>query len=103
MEFQNWENISWNKPSQIISKKKPTITKNKLNNFDEIQKIKKVSPKISQQIIQGRNYKKYTRKQLAKLCNLQENIITSYENSTAILNSNILNKIQNILGIIIKK
>jgi len=104
MDCQDWKNIGWNKP-KLINKNKKNLTKKEkeLNNFDDIQQITKVSSKISQQIIQGRTAKKITRKQLAQLCNFQENIITSYETGTAVLNNNILNKIQNKLGIIIKK
>ena len=111
MDCQDWKNIGWNKPKSSnnnnktnnTTKIKLTKKEKELNNFDDIQQITKVSSKISQQIIQGRSAKKLTRKQLAQLCNLQENIITSYETGTAVLNINILNKIKKNLGILIKK
>ena len=106
MDCQDWKHIGWNKPKSIINNnnyKKVSKKEKELNNFDDIQKITKVSPKIGQQIIQGRSAKKITRKQLAQLCNLQENVIASYETGTAVLNINILNKIKNNLGILIKK
>lgn len=106
MDCQDWKNIGWNKPKTInnkINSKKISKKEKELNNFEDIQQITKVSPNISQQIIQGRTAKKITRKQLAQICNLQENIIASYETGTAVLNNNILNKIKNKLGILIKK
>lgn len=107
MYSQDWKNVTWNKPKSINNNnnnyKKVSKKEKELNNFDDIQQITTVSSKISQQIIQGRATKKITRKQLAQLCHLQENIITSYETGTAVLNNNILNKIQNKLDILIKK
>jgi len=62
-------------------------------------KIKYVPPNISQIIINGRNAKNLTRKQLALGLNFKEDVIADIENGKAIYNGNIIARIKKYLGV----
>jgi ribosome-binding protein aMBF1 (putative translation factor) len=85
-----------------ISKEKDKITlgKNKVfSNETEDVKIKYVPSNISQLIINGRNSKNLTRKQLAMNLNFKEDVIADIENGKAIYNGNIIARIKIYLGV----
>lgn len=53
---------------------------------------------LSQEIIKARTAKSLTQKQLAQMINVQQSVITSYENGKAIPDHQILQKIAQALG-----
>lgn len=65
---------------------------------DDPTKPKTVSKDLAKQIIQARNAKKMTQKQLAQRINEEVSVITKYENGKAIVNHSILQKIRKALG-----
>lgn len=126
--YQDWNVFSWNKTgekkknesdNQYINRIKKTdsslvstINKNSGNKQTEVDNLKlrkieaeeetfiipKVSLSMGKKIAQLRCEKKMTQKDLAfKLC-LNVKIIQDYENSKAIPNSNIINKLEKVLG-----
>lgn len=126
--YQDWNVVSWNKTgekkknesdNQYINRIKKTdsslvstINKNSGNKQTEVDNLKlrkieaeeetfiipKVSLSMGKKIAQLRCEKKMTQKDLAfKLC-LNVKIIQDYENSKAIPNSNIINKLEKVLG-----
>lgn len=62
-------------------------------------KIKYVPSNVSQSIINGRNAKNLTRKQLAINLNFKEELISDIENGKAIYNGNIITRIKKYLDI----
>lgn len=126
--FQDWTEVSWNKTGQkkknennnefinrlkrnnpnIISSvnknvnnKQTTIEQSKLRKIEKEEDtfvIPKVSLSIGKKIAQLRCEKKMTQKELALQLSLSVKIIQDYENCKAIVNSNILNKMEKILG-----
>ena len=64
--------------------------------------VPKVSHDLKMQIQQARVAKKMTQQELATACNLQVAIIKSYENGTALPNSQQLTTISKILGVNLK-
>jgi putative transcription factor len=126
--YQDWNVVTWNKTgekkknesdNQYINRIKKTnsslvstINKNSGNKQTEVDNLKlrkieaeeetfiipKVSLSMGKKIAQLRCEKKMTQKDLAfKLC-LNVKIIQDYENSKAIPNSNIINKLEKVLG-----
>lgn len=71
----------------------------KLDENDEVLKIKYVSKDISQLVINGRIAKKLTRKDLANKLNLKEDIITNIETGKAIHDGDQIARIKRILGL----
>lgn len=69
----------------------------------DIVKPLMVSKEIGRQITDVRVAKKLNRKQLASACSLPETVIASFENATAVWDSNTAQKIGRALGIMIKK
>jgi ribosome-binding protein aMBF1 (putative translation factor) len=112
MQHQDWEQVILknnntlpkNIPKKIVKKEelpKSNINSSvKLNENDEVTKIKYVTKDISQLIINGRIAKKLTRKDLANKLNLKEDIITSIETGKAIYDGNQIAKIKKILNLI---
>jgi ribosome-binding protein aMBF1 (putative translation factor) len=124
MDGQDWTTVTFKKrPSTLAQQKaqgvvhtvrkdtpdnatgsKPTVSAAILKaDPGDIVKPLMVSKEIGRQITDVRVAKKLTRKQLASACSLQESIIASFENATAVWDSNIAQKIGRALGIIIKK
>jgi hypothetical protein len=116
-EYQDWTTVVIRRPKKkieediyakvkfetlSISKEKDKITlgKNKVfSNETEDIKIKYVPPNVSQLIINGRNAKNLTRKQLALGLNFKEDVIADIENGKAIYNGNIIARIKKYLGV----
>ena len=71
----------------------------KLDEVTDAAKHKNVGKDMGQKIIKARCEKKMTQKQLALKINKPVQIITTYENGTAILDNKILSSIKRILGI----
>ena len=72
-----------------------SLSKTDLDTF----KNKKIDAGFSKKIIQGRNSKKLTQKQLAQIINVKPAVINEYESGKAMPNSAILNKLKRTLGI----
>jgi ribosome-binding protein aMBF1 (putative translation factor) len=66
------------------------------------QKINRVSRSVAQQIVQARQAKGWTRKQLAQKINVKEQVLATYENGSAIPNNQILAKLRQKLGVPLK-
>ena len=126
--FQDWNNLSWNKTGekkkdeskeQYLNRIKKTnghlvstvikgihnkqsIVDNKklqkIENEEETFIIPKVSLSMGKKIAQLRCEKKITQKELALQLSLNIKIIQDYENSKAIPNSIIINKLEKVLG-----
>ena len=71
----------------------------KLDEATDAGKHKTVGKETGQKIIKARCEKNLTQKQLAQKINKPVQIITTYENGTAILDNKILSSIKRILGI----
>ena len=69
----------------------------KLENSEELVH-KKVSFDMKRKIQRARMEKKMTQKQLAQLLQVKPQIVNNYETGKAIPDSNLINKMQRILG-----
>jgi ribosome-binding protein aMBF1 (putative translation factor) len=112
MQHQDWKTVVLkninavpkNVPKNIVKKEdmpksnvNPSV---KLDENDEVLKIKYVSKDISQLITNGRIAKKLTRKDLANKLNLKEDVITGIETGKAIYDGNQIAKIKKFLGLV---
>ena len=102
MEHQDWKILYVKKPNKNnknnnSSKKGPSNSLDKTN-IDSF-KNKKISSDISKKILQNRNSKNLTQKQLAQLINVKPSVINDYESGKAIPNPSILNKLKKIIDI----
>ncbi len=88
-----------------IEEKKSDAEKSRLaksfaiENETEIFQTAHIPQALCQEIIQARNAKKLTQKQLANMMNIQQSVIASYENGKAIPDNQILQKIAKTLGV----
>ena len=71
----------------------------KIDLATDVEKIQKVSQKVSKAIIDGRTVKKMNRKQLASAIQENVKIVEEYETGKAIPNIKIINKLQRALGV----
>ena len=71
----------------------------KIDQATDVEKIQKVSQKVSKAIIDGRTAKKMNRKQLASAIQENVKIVEEYETGKAIPNIKIINKLQRTLGV----
>lgn len=71
----------------------------KIDQATDVEKIQKVSQKVSKAIIDGRTAKKMNRKQLASAIQENVKIVEEYETGKAIPNIKIINKFQRALGV----
>lgn len=101
MSYQDWEPVVFNKTiKKSTNTFNPAGTKEFIElNQDDIPKINYVSKEQSQVIIEARNLKKLTQKELAQLCNLDISIIKNYETQKCPFNKQIYNKILRVLNI----
>jgi ribosome-binding protein aMBF1 (putative translation factor) len=109
MNFQDWQTVVLKEKAPITIKEikeKPKISN--INSGikisidesgEEIVKIKMVSKNIANLITQARIAKKLTRKELANLLNMKEDIITNIETCKAIYDGNQIAKIKKTLNI----
>ena len=111
MSHQDWTPVVFNKNSDdnkkgCGEKEKSSSSSSSLSNVgvykaasdDDVKKTKYVLKATSQAIMSARSEKKMTQKDLALQLSLNVKIIQDYENSKAIPNSNIINKIERVLG-----
>lgn len=126
MNFQDWNVVSWDKRGEknkneskktyinnqirqnnVISQlKNKSLNSNKIDvpnirkidNEEDTFILPKVTLNISKKIAQLRCEKKLTQKEFAFKLNLPEKIIKDYENGNSIVNPNILNKMEKLLG-----
>jgi ribosome-binding protein aMBF1 (putative translation factor) len=109
---QDWKTVTIGNPAlvkknqakEIIAKKdlsKSNINSSvKLDENDEVIKIKTVPRETANLIVAGRINKKLTRKQLANNLNLKEAILEEIETGKAIYDGNLIAKIKKYLSII---
>lgn len=105
-EHQDWEPVVIRskenlKQTNSIKKQNPIGTKNFQElNKDDIPVLNKITKQQQQVLVQGRNAKGLTRKQLASALNLQESVITHYENGTIkLFNKGLYNRLLRFLGV----
>jgi|LakMenEpi03Aug12_release.lakeMendotaPanAssembly.Ray.scaffolds.fasta_scaffold165223_3 putative transcription factor len=92
-------NAGKNSNQQNVNSKK--IEQN-ADNGDEKLELPKVNHNLRIEIQQARTKKGLTQKQLANACQLPESVIRTYENGTAIPNSNYLEKMSHVLGVTLR-
>ena len=80
------------------SNNRPNINSSKLEN-EEFPEVKKPSKSMGQNIQKARLAKKWSRKDLANQCNLQETLLADYENGKVIIPGNHKSLISKKLGI----
>lgn len=109
MSHQDWETIvitkgktdANGKPSASQKKPHSNITKQQkaLLNDEEFPTIKYVDKEFSKEIIAARVAKGLTRKQVAHQLCMQESIIATFENGTAIHSGPIISKFKTFYGL----
>ena len=102
LDHQDWDTITINKSTKLISKEKPPISKNRrLEKKVELGDLShnKIPLELRKIIIQKRNSNKWTQKELANKVNLSQQIINDIESGKAIYNHIYINKIKKILNI----
>ena len=93
-------------PKKIVPRSQEQSYQNKIENQEDNFTIQKISKSISKQIIDARNLKKWTRKDMANKINVQQTIYEYIENGKANYDpqtKQIIQKIQKITGIKINK
>jgi ribosome-binding protein aMBF1 (putative translation factor) len=108
MSHQDWKPVSISNPNKKcveknIEKRPDKVELKsgvKLDENDEVIKIKTVPREIGNLITNARITKKLTRKQLANNLNLKEDIIADIELGKGIYDGNLIAKIKKHLGVI---
>ena len=93
-------------PKKIVPRSQEQSYQNKIENSEDNFTIAKIPKSISKQIIDARNLKKWTRKDMANKINVQQTIYADIENGKANYDpqtKQIIQKIQKITGIKINK
>jgi ribosome-binding protein aMBF1 (putative translation factor) len=121
MNHQDWTPVTISKPKtreQLIREGHRTIEKkdngggNKQTSHDmstraleteEIPHLVTTGLDLGKAISSARSSKKLNQADLARLCNVNAGVIRDYENGSAIVESEVLNKINKVLGINLKK
>ena len=109
MNHQDLNTIIIGKPKKV-SRERNIIPRNngpdlhtfKIENENENFQIKKIPKTLAKEIMSSRNLKKITQKDLAIKLNVTKDIINNIENGKAIYDGKtkqLINKIQNIIGI----
>jgi len=93
---------------KIEPKNKPKSNNNikyqKLNDFEnEIDNVKIADRELARAIQMSRINKNMTQDELNKKCNFPKNTIRDYENCIAIVNTQQLNKLNIILGVVLPR
>ena len=91
-------NNSMSKGSSTMSK-----VKREALNAEDPGHIDLIDKKVSQRIQTARTAKGLSRKQLAQKINEKETVLADYENGKAIPNAALLNKIERVLGVSVRK
>ena len=94
-------------PPMILKKKIPSKPKNntkyqKIDDFD-IEKIKIADRELARAIQMARISKNMSQEDLNKQCNFPKNTIKDYENCVACVNTQQLNKLNFILGVVLPR
>lgn len=107
MQHQDWQFVIFKKKTaatvtEVVKTKihNPIASGVKLDENDEVSKIKYVPKEISNEISQARNLKNMTQKQLALGLNLKPDIINNIESGKAIYNGEQIARIRRQLGLI---
>ena len=106
---QDWDQVQWSKhPNKktLASGGGDVETVKKHPNMDAMRKLenseetshKRVSFDMKRKIQKARMDKKMTQKQLAQALQVKPQIVNEYETGKAIPDSNLINKMQRILG-----
>lgn len=85
--------------NEIQKKKKVDLHKLKIENETEELSHEKLDPEIKKLIMQARQAKGWTQKELAQKLNVKPAVINDYESGRVIPNKQLLNKMQNILNV----
>lgn len=98
---KQWDNMVLKKPTQSNNSKKysDSQSKKQLSPEEQIERQRTISKTTAAAITSGRAAKKYKRDQLAKLANLDINIIKTMEEGKRIFNENELRKVEKALGL----
>jgi ribosome-binding protein aMBF1 (putative translation factor) len=107
---QDWKPVIFKKKSTTLTKTtvarpkihNPISSGVKLDENDEVSKIKYVPKEISNEITQARIFKKLTQKQLALGLNFKIDVINDIESGKAIYNGEHIARIRRYLGLIKK-
>lgn len=103
LKIPNMEKEIIRKTSNLNSNNNISVTKDK--NDGDVPKIKYVTNLMSQTIRKSRMEKNYSQEDLAKLCNMDKNIISDIENpiKQTVYNAQQINKISKVLQITIPR
>ena len=95
--FQDWDTVVLKKTNMNTKNNIPK--KETLKEEDKDLKLPKITTSLKISIQQARINKKLSQKQLANLLGCQQNIITKYENGTAIPDNAFIHKIEKALNV----
>ncbi|KAJ3427243.1 endothelial differentiation-related factor [Anaeramoeba flamelloides] len=70
-----------------------------LEHDNEVRKHKTLGVSVGRKILQARNTKKITQKQLAQQCSVKVSVINDYERGKAIPDNRLLTRMERILGV----
>ena len=102
---QEWEPVIWTK-SKSEKPNRPTQSRlsKKMSKLDSDEPLppEKSTLELRLKIIQARNIKKLSQKQLAEKLNVQTNLINNYENGKEKPTHKHMQKLSKILGIILR-
>lgn len=102
---QDWNNIVFHKKTSVKEKKdkKDHDVYIKSNEYKKIEDdnyvLSSLTLEMRNKIIQGRQAKNLTQKQLAIKINVQQNVVSDYESGKCVPDKKILRKIENTLNI----
>jgi putative transcription factor len=96
---QDWENITWTKPKQNKENKPKPNKKFNLLDSEDPPPPQKCTLEIRKKIMQGRNIKKWTQKQLADKLNVPASVINNYENGKEKPTNQHIQKLSKLLGV----
>ncbi|KAJ6241742.1 endothelial differentiation-related factor 1 [Anaeramoeba flamelloides] len=74
-----------------------------LENDNEVRKHKTLGVSVGRKILQARNAKKITQKQLAQQCSVKVTVINDYERGKAIPDNRLLTRMERILGVSLRE
>ena len=104
MDYQDWKPVVLRKMTEHKrAVQRPTGNKKVKNlDSDDPDAPKTLGMSAGKQIQQGRCAKKLSQKQLAQQINVRPQVIADYESGKAVPDRAVLNKLNRVLGIIIK-
>lgn len=98
---QDWNQVVFTKTSKVDGKNK--IKKEPDIDIEDIKKIQTISKDNQEKIRTARTIKKIKQKDLAKLINVDVNVIQQYENGKVVPNMQIMAKLEKKLNIRLDK